>query len=134
MVEGARRTGPAVPVDSGSLLDALLRSAAASGEAAWWLGVADAPLRNEVFGEATVGGPAAVISLHPLAHPDPERHAARVLTSAVHELGHVAGLEHCAATDCAMYPSRTTAETDEKGPGLCPACEERLRDLLARGA
>lgn len=117
------------PLPASAALDALLARVRPGG---WCLGVTAAPLRGEageeVFGQATVGGPVAVVSAHPFAD------AHGLVATAVHELGHAAGLEHCAAAACAMYPSRSARETDGKGPGLCGACAGALRRILARGA
>ena len=51
------------------------------------------------------------------------------LVEAVHEVGHVAGLGHCARPRCVMFASDDLPQTDHKGPDPCAACEERLRDL-----
>lgn len=46
----------------------------------------------------------------------------RLLTEAVHELGHAVGLPHCEYPACAMYFSNWIGDTDLKGPGLCFRC------------
>lgn len=98
------------------------------------LGVVDhdlyVPQLNFVFGEA--GTRAAVISLARLRqqlYGLPEDSGAfrrRVLTEAVHELGHTFGLEHCGAPRCTMFFSNSLADTDAKGPGFCPRCRGKL--------
>jgi archaemetzincin len=82
---------------------------------------------NFVFGQAEIGGRAAVISLHRLRSPDRELFYLRVLKEALHELGHTRGLNHCADSSCVMHFSNTLADTDRKGPGFCSRCEDRTR-------
>lgn len=96
------------------------------------LGIADADLfvagLNFIFGQATVGGCCGVIGLVRLrpefyhAPPDPALFARRTLIEAVHELGHMAGLDHCPDPACVMHFSRTIEDTDLKGPDFCPRC------------
>ncbi|MDI9634031.1 MAG: archaemetzincin family Zn-dependent metalloprotease [Methanolinea sp.] len=50
----------------------------------------------------------------------------RLLTEAVHELGHAMGLPHCEHPACAMYFSNWIGDTDLKGPGLCFRCARIL--------
>jgi archaemetzincin len=117
---------------SGPIVDALLERADRSGRdlaGHWWLGVAEAqlcaPEFDVVFGEATVAGPCAVVGLGSLRAPSSEGVPLlwqRLVTSAVHELGHLAGAEHCADPGCVMYPSRDLADTDRKGESFCNTC------------
>ena len=81
---------------------------------------------NYVFGQADVGGKAAVISLHRLRSEDPVLFRRRTLKEALHELGHNVGLEHCAEETCVMYFSNGLPDTDRKGPNLCAACARSL--------
>ena len=90
-----------------------------------------APGLNFVFGLADPGGRAAVISLARLypefyGQPrDPRLFKARAVTEAVHELGHLMGLDHCPNPACVMAFSNSLADTDRKGPGFCRACREK---------
>lgn len=96
------------------------------------LGVTDADLYapgySFVFGQATVGGCCGVIGLARLRPefygdpPDERRFLERALIEAVHELGHMAGLDHCPDPHCVMHFSRTLEDTDIKGPDFCPRC------------
>ncbi|MEE8199502.1 MAG: archaemetzincin family Zn-dependent metalloprotease [Thermoplasmata archaeon] len=81
---------------------------------------------NFVFGQADVGGRAAVISLHRLSVDDSRLFRFRILKEALHELGHNLGLDHCTEASCVMHFSNGLADTDRKGPNLCLDCAERL--------
>ena len=91
------------------------------------------PQVNFVFGEAEVGGRVAIISTSRLrAGPGEENNIVffeRTRKEAFHELGHVAGLTHCAEASCVMHFSQTLADTDFKSDSLCPACHSRRREL-----
>lgn len=124
---------------SGPVVDALLRRADGSADRReWWLGIVEgelcSPEYDLVFGEATVGGPCAVVGLGPLrarsADGEP-RLWDRLVTEAVHELGHLAGADHCGDPDCVMYPSSDLADTDRKGNSYCGSC---LRAVAEYGA
>jgi archaemetzincin len=49
----------------------------------------------------------------------------RVVTEAVHELGHALGLHHCEYPGCVMYFSTWIGDTDRKGPRFCYRCGKR---------
>jgi archaemetzincin len=89
-----------------------------------------APGLNFVFGLADPRGRVAVISLARLypefyGQPrDPARFKARAVKEAVHELGHLLGLDHCPDPACVMAFSNSLGDTDRKGPGFCPGCRE----------
>jgi archaemetzincin len=127
---------------SSPVVDALIERAAAGHtdpERQWLLGVTDtdlcAPGLSFVFGEATVGGCCAVISLARLRTEgggDPALFRRRVLTEAVHELGHVAGLSHCSNSECVMWASETLSDTDRKGTEPCQACAVVFKRLGAK--
>ena len=98
------------------------------------LGVVDhdlfVPELNFVFGEA--GPKAAVISLTRLRQmfyrlpEDQNLFHQRVLTEAVHELGHTYGLGHCENPRCVMFFSNSLTDTDRKGSEFCPSCKSKL--------
>jgi archaemetzincin len=123
-------------VASSHVVDALLdraEAAARAGDATWVLGIAAddlvAPGRPFVFGEATVGGAAAVVSTARLRTGGEWGNAMlrkRLLVEAVHELGHVAGLDHCDRPSCVMFPSVTVRDTDTKGAEPCGGCRRAL--------
>ena len=57
----------------------------------------------------------------------------RALREALHELGHLAGLGHCAKAGCVMGSSRLPEEVDRKGAGYCDGCHTRLGGALDPG-
>jgi len=116
---------------SGEILRWLLPLAPQGGKV---LGITDRdlfiPILTYVFGEAQLGGAAAVVSTARL-RDELEPTASRVLRErlakeAVHELGHCFGLRHCRTSGCVMGRSSSVRDVDEKGQGLCPDCRARL--------
>ena len=100
-------------------------------EASKVLGITDVdlfiPILTFVFGEAQLGGRAAVVSTARLTPRDGSRAARRLLAErlckeALHELGHAYGLVHCGTTACVMGRSPGVAEIDVKGDSFCPDC------------
>lgn len=86
---------------------------------------------NFVFGEAQFGGRIAAIYLARLKEElgklfDEKIFLQRVVTEAVHELGHLFGLQHCLANSCVMYFSNSLKDTDKKGNNFCPACKMKI--------
>jgi archaemetzincin len=90
------------------------------------------PIFTFVFGEAQVGGPLALMSIHRLQQQFyglPEDEAllfARAEKEATHELGHAFGLPHCRSLDCVMRFSNSVEEVDLKPCKFCQLCEARL--------
>jgi archaemetzincin len=98
------------------------------------LGVTDVdlfiPVLTFVFGEAQLGGRAAVMSIARLAEAaNSARLASRVVKEAVHELGHTFGLVHCPSAACVMSRSAGLTAVDLKGDRLCADCRVRYREL-----
>jgi archaemetzincin len=93
------------------------------------------PELNFVFGQASQK--AAVISLTRLRQTfyhlpeDQTLFHQRILTEAVHELGHTFGLGHCGNPRCVMFFSNSLMDTDRKGSEFCPSCGAPRAKALA---
>ena len=90
------------------------------------------PILTFVFGEAQVGGKAAIVSSHRLRQEfyglpeDKPLLAQRLLTEAVHELGHTLHLTHCDDYHCVMAASHAVEWIDIKEPTFCKECAAKL--------
>jgi len=90
------------------------------------------PILTFVFGEAQIGGPCAVVSLHRLRQEfyglpaDAALLQQRLLKEAVHEVGHTINLTHCEDYRCAMAPSHAVEWIDLKESWLCSTCQGRI--------
>ncbi len=119
---------------SGAILRWLVEAGPHEGKV---LGVTDRdlfiPILTYVFGEAQLGGKAAVVSTARLLE-DVELFGRRLLVErlakeAVHEVGHAFGLVHCGTPGCVMSRSPAVREVDEKTSQLCAECRARLHEL-----
>lgn len=90
------------------------------------------PVLTFVFGEAQMGGPCALVSLHRLREEfyglaaSPEILRERLLKESVHEIGHTLNLTHCDDYACAMAPSHAVEWIDLKKSLLCTNCRSRI--------
>jgi len=90
------------------------------------------PILTFVFGEAQIGGPCAVVSLHRLRQEfyglphDHDLLQQRLIKEAVHEVGHTVDLAHCDDYQCVMAPSHAVEWIDLKDSLLCGACHSRI--------
>ena len=91
------------------------------------------PILTFVFGEAQLGGRSAIVSYHRLRQEfyglpaDNDLLATRLLTEAVHEIGHTFRLKHCEDYRCAMAPSHAVEWIDIKDSGFCEECLARIQ-------
>ncbi|WP_297092019.1 archaemetzincin family Zn-dependent metalloprotease [Thermococcus sp.] len=91
---------------------------------------------NFIFGIAHAGLRTAVVStfrLRPEFYgdaPDERLYTERTIKEAMHELGHVFGLQHCPNERCVMHFSNSIIETDIKDALYCPTCLKKLRKNL----
>ena len=125
-------------LDANALLEAV--EARASSDTRLVVGVAGddiaVPLFTFVFGLARQGGRACVVSLartDPAFYglpPDPELRDERAVAEVLHELGHLATLEHCPDRGCLMSFAGNIERVDTRGSSFCPSCRERLPHWL----
>jgi archaemetzincin len=113
-----------------------------TADGAWRvLGVASVdlyiPILTFVFGEAQMGGPCAVVSMHRLQQEfyglpaDGELLRDRLVKEAVHEVGHTLDLTHCEDYACAMAPSHAVEWIDLKDAALCVNCQGRVLEIAS---
>jgi archaemetzincin len=104
------------------------------------LGVADldlyAPGLNFIFGLADYKAQRAVIAL-PRLHQSfyggrdkRMQFLARAAKEAVHEVGHLFGLNHCQDQHCVMSFSNCLADTDYKDQTFCHSCRSKLQKVF----
>jgi predicted Zn-dependent protease len=108
-----------------------------SGEGDLFLGITEFDLyktsRRFVFGDADERRGVALVSLHRFAGEfygepaDANLLLQRTVKESVHQLGHLLRLAHCLHARCAMYPSNSVFETDNKWSYFCDSCDRRCR-------
>jgi len=95
------------------------------------------PVLTHVFGAGQLAGNCAVVSLYRLreeAYGLPHSQAVleeRLLKEALHELGHTAGLRHCAVWQCVMSCSNGVELVDLKAARYCPHCHSAMHRALS---
>lgn len=99
------------------------------------LGITDKDLYAEnlnfVFGQAYSPGNYALVSIHRLdpsfykQGPNEDLLIERAVKEAVHEVGHMLGLDHCLISTCVMSFSNTVGDVDRKNRALCQSCQKR---------
>jgi archaemetzincin len=125
-------------LDANALLETL--EARATSDSRLLVGVAAEdiaiPVFTFVFGLARQGGGACVVSL---ARVDPafyglpadrERRDERAVAEILHEIGHLASLEHCADRGCLMSFAGSVERVDTRGSRFCGPCAGRLPHWL----
>jgi len=82
-----------------------------------------------VFGLGELGGRSCVISTFRLRRRarSPEHFEFRIVTTAIHEVGHTLGLEHCTEPACIMRDAEGSIRTVDTGDGhMGPDCRAEL--------
>ncbi|MDD9302835.1 MAG: archaemetzincin family Zn-dependent metalloprotease [Desulfobacter sp.] len=94
------------------------------------------PILTHVYGEAQLGGKAAVISVSRLISGQDlggaDAGEDRVFKEAVHELGHCFDLRHCEDEQCIMHYCRKIQEVDKKSSQFCRYCRVLLQDYMGQ--
>jgi archaemetzincin len=96
------------------------------------------PTLSFVFGQARLGGNAAIVSLARLRQEfyylPPQAHLleARARKECIHEMGHTFGLTHCSDPRCPMSIATSIQQVDSKGELFCATCAVQLRNILKR--
>jgi len=96
------------------------------------------PILTYVFGEAYMGGRAAVMSTARLRQGENGEQALRelflerVVKVALHELGHTFNIPHCHADRCVMRASNGLLDLDEKLNYVCDYCELLLLEAVEK--
>ncbi|MGP0018467.1 MAG: archaemetzincin family Zn-dependent metalloprotease [Candidatus Sulfotelmatobacter sp.] len=100
------------------------------------------PILKYVFGEAQMGGPCALVSVHRLRQEfygldrDDALLRQRLLKESVHELGHTLDLHHCQDYRCMMASSHSVEWIDLRENTFCDSCRSKMESsaTLARGS
>jgi archaemetzincin len=90
------------------------------------------PVLTFVFGQAQLGGRAAVVSMARLRQefyglePNREVFLERAHKEVLHECGHLFGLVHCPDGNCAMSLATGVRQIDFKRAAFCAGCAARI--------
>jgi archaemetzincin len=94
------------------------------------------PILTHVYGEAEVGGRAAVISIFRLRQNEDgtnaplDQYYERLAKVALHEIGHTLSIYHCEDPRCVMRYSPGVRHLDEVELFFCERCEFLLREYF----
>jgi len=83
---------------------------------------------NFVFGQASLDQRVGVWSLARFGNPNEEWPVVlrRTLQIAIHETGHMLGIEHCTAFECGMNGVNSLGESDRAPLPFCSDCDLKL--------
>ena len=96
------------------------------------------PVLTHVFGEAQMGGRAAVVSLHRLRQKEEGSRVSldtfyeRAVKVAIHEVAHTFDLVHCSQAECIMRFSSGLLDLDALPLFFCEYCEAFLEEAYRR--
>ena len=96
------------------------------------------PVLTHVFGEAQMGGRAAVVSVHRLGQKEEgsriplDTFYERAVKVALHEVAHTFDLVHCKQPECIMRLSSGPNDLDELPLFFCEYCEAFLEEAYRR--
>ena len=96
------------------------------------------PVLTHVFGEAQMGGRAAVVSVHRLGQKEEgsriplDTFYERAVKVALHEVAHTFDLVHCNQPECIMRLSSGPSDLDELPLFFCEYCEAFLEEAYRR--
>ena len=96
------------------------------------------PVLTHVFGEAQMGGRAAVVSVHRLRHKEEgvrvplDTYYERAVKVALHEVAHTFDLVHCNQPECIMRFSSGPSDLDELPLFFCEYCDAFLDEAYRR--
>jgi archaemetzincin len=96
------------------------------------------PVLTHVFGEAQMGGRAAVVSLYRLRQKEEGSRVPldifyeRAVKVALHEVAHTFDLVHCSQAECIMKLSSALDDLDELPLFFCEYCEAFLEEAYRR--
>jgi predicted Zn-dependent protease len=121
-------------LDAAALLELLELRGAAPGRLVIGVTAEDVAVAifTFVFGLAHRGGRACLVSLArtaPSFYGLPENEELRdrrAVAEILHELGHLAALDHCPARGCLMSFAGSVEKVDTRGMAFCDLCTERL--------
>ncbi len=88
----------------------------------------DRHIKNFVFGQASLGDRVGVWSIARLGDPNVDFPLClrRTLQVALHETGHMFGIQHCTAYECGMNGSNSLTESDGQPMAFCAECEMKV--------
>lgn len=90
------------------------------------------PILTFIYGQAYLGGKAAIASSHRLKNTryglkeNSTLFEDRLKKEVIHELGHTFGLIHCYHSECVMRSSTYVEDIDQKSSKLCNSCKEKI--------
>ena len=88
------------------------------------------PILTFVYGESQLGGNTAVFSLFRLMHRSLHVTYQRAVKIALHETGHLLGINHCRAKDCLMVFANSIEVVDRLPIRFCSACDYEIKRSL----